>query len=278
MSSILIISLIIIFLISCIIFLVPSLINESSSIGDTFSKFQQMLDDLYRKLKPLQENKVMLTAINNISERINRNSVAFMEGILSSTLNIGSSLISIAVIPIITYYFLVDGDIIYNSFINLFPLTWRPIVKKTGDDIDKVLGKYIASQFFLCSIIGFLTFIILIIYRIQFPVILSLLNAFFNIIPYFGPIFGAVPCILIAVLKSPGTALWVALWLYLIQQLEGNILQPKITGDSVNMHPVAVIILLLLGDKLGGFLGMILAIPLGVMIKIIYEDINYYIF
>jgi len=277
-SSVLIISIIVIFVISCITFLIPSILKESSNFQDTIIELQSLFDSIYMKLKPVSENKIMYTVLNNINDKINKQTISFMEGVFESTLNIGSNIITIAIIPIVCYYFLVDGDYIYNKLLNVFPVNWRKIVKKIGNDIDKVLGKYIASQFFLCFIIGIMTFIMLITLKVQFPIILSLFNAFFNIIPYFGPLFGAVPCILIALLQSPKTALWVAFWIYLIQQLEGNVLSPKITGDSVNMHPLTVIILLIIGGELGGFLGMILAIPIGVIFNIIYEDINYYIF
>ncbi|MDU4596838.1 MAG: AI-2E family transporter, partial [Clostridium sporogenes] len=73
-------------------------------------------------------------------------------------------------------------------------------------------------------------------------------------------------------------ALWALILLYSIQQIEGYILSPKITGDSVDMHPLTVILLLLIGGKIYGFVGMVLAIPIGVIMKIIYEDLNYYLF
>jgi predicted PurR-regulated permease PerM len=152
------------------------------------------------------------------------------------------------------------------------------MIKRIIGDIDKILGRYIISQFVLCAIIGILTFVVLIALRVEFPIILSVLNALFNIIPYFGPLFGAIPAVLVALLHSTKTALWTAALLYIIQQIEGNIISPKITGDSVSMHPLVVIILLIVGGKLGGFLGMVLAVPVGVVIKIIYEDLNYYLF
>ncbi|MCS4470673.1 AI-2E family transporter [Clostridium botulinum] len=105
-----------------------------------------------------------------------------------------------------------------------------------------------------------------------------MINGFFNIIPYFGPVIGSLPAILIAFTKSPKTALWALILLYFIQQIEGDILSPKITGDSVDMHPLTVILLLLIGGKIYGFAGMVLAIPIGVIMKIIYEDLNYYLF
>lgn len=114
--------------------------------------------------------------------------------------------------------------------------------------------------------------------KIDFPIILSVLNAFFNIIPYFGPIFGAIPAIAIALIQSPEKALWTAVCLYVLQQIEGNILSPKVTADSISMHPLVVILLLIIGGEIAGFIGMVLAVPLGVIIKVMYEDLNYYMF
>ena len=79
-------------------------------------------------------------------------------------------------------------------------------------------------------------------------------------------------------MESPNKALWTAFVVFIIQQIEGNILSPKITGDSTNMHPIIIIILLLIGEKVGGFIGMIIIVPIAVIIKVIYEDINDYLF
>ncbi len=160
----------------------------------------------------------------------------------------------------------------------IFPVKVRGIVKNVFEDIDKILARYIISQIILCLIITILTFLVLVGLGIKLPILLSLINGFFNIIPYFGPVIGSLPAILIAFTKSPKTALWALILLYSIQQIEGDILSPKITGDSVDMHPLTVILLLLIGGKIYGFLGMVLAIPIGVIMKIIYEDLNYYLF
>jgi predicted PurR-regulated permease PerM len=126
--------------------------------------------------------------------------------------------------------------------------------------------------------VSILTFIVLVLLKVKFPVMLSILNGLLNIIPYFGPIFGMIPPIIIAFLTSPKTAMYTAILLYSIQVIEGNILSPKITGDSVSMHPLAVILILLIGGELGGFWGMVLAVPVSVILKVIYEDLNYYLF
>ena len=140
------------------------------------------------------------------------------------------------------------------------------------------MSRYIISQLLLSVIIGALSTVALIILNVRFGIILGIFNGIFNIVPYFGPIIGGIPSVFVALIESPNKALWTAIAVFIIQQIEGNILSPKITGDSTNMHPIIIIILLLIGEKLGGFIGMIIIVPIAVIIKVIYEDINDYLF
>jgi predicted PurR-regulated permease PerM len=258
--------------------LIPSMLKESLNLNNTLESIQKFIDKFYLKLKPIANNKTIYIIMDNIYEKMNNYLIGIFANTFDTVLKIGQNIVTIAVIPIISYYFLADGDYIENKVLNFLPVRSRNVVRKITCDIDKVLGRYIVSQLLLCMIIGVATFIILIGLKVNFPVILSLLNAFFNIVPYFGPIFGAVPAILIALIDSPHQAIWTAIWLYVLQQIEGNILSPKITGDSISMHPLIVILLLIIGGEAAGFLGMILAVPIGVIVKIVYEDLNYYLF
>jgi len=278
LSAILLISTIIIIAVLSFTFLIPTIIKESLNINQTVNELQTFIENFYEKLKPFNNSKTIYVILDTVYAKADKAFLNTVNKMLDTVLNIGQDILSLTVIPIIAYYFLADSIYIENKFLLLFPARCRTIVKKIINDIDKVLGRYIISQFLLCIIIGILTFIILFSLGVDFPVLLSILNAAFNIIPYFGPIFGAIPAIIMAILKSRNVAIYAALWLYLIQQFEGNILSPKVTGDSVSMHPLLVILLLIIGGKLGGFLGMVLAIPIGVVIKVIYEDLNYYLF
>jgi predicted PurR-regulated permease PerM len=278
LSAVIILTTFVIIALVCIVIVVPSIFKESLNISSSLTAVQHFIQNFYEKLKPLSNNKTMYLILDTIYTKTNSMLVALLTKIFNSVLSLGENLLSLAVVPLVVYYFLADGDIIGNRLIVIFPSKSRTMIRKILSDIDKVLGRYIMSQFLLCAIIGILTFFVLISLKVQYPIILSILNALFNIIPYFGPLFGAVPAIIVALLSSNKAAIWTAVLLYLIQQIEGNIISPKITGDSVSMHPLIVIILLIIGGKLGGFLGMVLAIPIGVVVKILYEDINYYLF
>lgn len=277
-SAVLLIIVVIFMCILSITFLIPTLFRESANISDTIYKIQVFISELYERTKPISNNKLFYNVLQNIYSRANTTFDNAFNNAFERILKLGEDLFSLAIVPIVSYYFLADGKDIGNTVLTLFPVKSRNIIKKVCRDIDKILGRYIATQVILCIIVGILTMIVLVLLKVDFPLMLSLLNAFFNIIPYFGPIFGALPAIIVAFLKSPQVALWTAIWLYLIQQVEGNIISPKFIGDNISMHPLVVILLLIIGGKLWGFFGMVLAVPIGVIIKVIYEDINYYIF
>jgi predicted PurR-regulated permease PerM len=278
LSALLIIVFLIFLCTAFIYIIVPSILKEGLNVDSGIIRIQKNIEIIYEKFKPLNNNKTIYVIMDKIYDKIDNEMAEILNKLFDGALNIGGNLLSAAVIPIISYYFMADSDIIFNKVLIMFPIKARRITKKILQDIDKVLGKYIVGQLLLSVIIGVFTFIILFTLKVDFPVLLSILNAFFNIIPYFGPIFGAVPAVIMGFMESTKTGIYTIIFLYLLQLIEGNIISPKITGNSVSMHPLLIIILLLVGGKIGGFIGMIIAVPVGVIIKIIYEDINYYFF
>ncbi|WP_291632808.1 AI-2E family transporter [Clostridium sp.] len=260
------------------IVVIPSIFREGLNIDKSINELEYYLTNANMKIKVLNTNKVISGIMNTIYHKANAQILVISGKIFESIMGMGENIITYMVSPLIIYYFLCDSENMINKTLIAFPPESRNVIKKIIADIDKVLSRYIMSQLILCGIITIATFLILLIMKVDFPLILSLINGVFNIIPYFGPIFGVIPAILIGLLSSPKTALYTALWLFALQQLEGSILSPKIIGDSISMHPLTVIILLIIGGEVGGILGMILAVPLGVVIKVVYEDLNYYLF
>ncbi|EJO5348037.1 AI-2E family transporter [Clostridium botulinum] len=277
-SALILVFILILSIVVLVVSIIPSIMKEGHNITKSIEYIQKYVEYIYNKINLLSNNKILEGILSKINSKIENYTLKIGEDILNRFLALGENVLDYAVVPIIVYYFLASGENIIQKFFILFPIKIRSIVKNICEDIDKILARYIISQMILCLIIAVLTFLVLIILGIKFPILLALTNGFLNIIPYFGPVIGSVPAILIAFTKSPKVAIWALILLYAIQQLEGDILSPKITGDSVDMHPLTVILLLLIGGKIYGFIGMVLAVPIGVIIKIIYEDLNYYLF
>ena len=276
-ASILVISMIIGIVTACIIVIVPALFNEIDNISNIFDNINSFLEEVAGKYN-LNNSLVINVVYSQVLEKGNAIWIGFSESAVDNLIKFSDNIISFAIIPIMIYYFLCDGNKIYTKSLLLLPTEKRGITKKILKDIDRVLTRYIASQLLLSGVIGVLTFILLLILKVKFPLWISILNAILNIIPYFGPIFGAIPAVIVALLDSPIKALWVIVGMFVIQQLEGDILAPKMTGDSTDMHPFVIIILLITGDNFGGLIGMVLVVPIAVIIKVLYDDINYYLF
>ncbi|MDM8311821.1 AI-2E family transporter [Clostridium cadaveris] len=259
-----------------VIYFVPIVLKEGEHFYESLEDIKNSMSYMYSTI--MEKNKFFMYLNGELEYRVRSFTNSLLLKVLDGVVSFGENVLSFAVVPVLSYYFLGEGEFFYNKFMLLIPRTKRTATRNIFNDIDKILSRYVASQFLLSILIGGFTFIVLISLKVDFPIILSVINGIANIIPYFGPIIGAVPPILMALLISPSKALWVTVLLLIIQQIEGNILSPKIIGDSISMHPIIVIILLILGGKIGGFTGMVLAVPLGVVIKIIYEDVNYYLF
>lgn len=277
-SALIVIGIIILIFILSSISIIPYFLKKNLDVKNALDNVQNVINNIYDSLKPIRNSGIFHTITDNMYSKLHNLIIDMSEKLYEVVMNLSSILIYAIIIPIVVYYLLADGKIIEHGFLRLFPVKSRNTIYKISCHIDKILGRYIVSQLILSLFVGIATFIILIILKVDFPIILSLINAIFNIIPYFGPIFGAFPAIFIGFINSPRTAVEVAIWLYVLQQIEGNILCPKITADSVDMHPLTVIVLLLIGEKVAGFVGMVAAVPLGVAIKIIYRDLSYYIF
>lgn len=276
-SSLIIILIVVGLIIGGITVMLPSFVDELASVGDVFDNVEKFYNNIADKFN-LNSIPGINSIYNSIVEKGNGLLTSVSDNLLDYILESSSKILSLAVIPIIIYYFMCDGDRLFSRMMLILPTNKREVTQNIVMDINKVLKRYISGQLYLCGIIGILTFILLLSLQIKFPLWIAIFNALFNIIPYFGPIFGMVPAVIVALMISPAKALWVLIGMILIQQIEGNILSPKITGDSIEMHPFVIIVLLLIGDKFGGFIGMIVVVPIAVVIKVLYDDINYYLF
>ncbi|WP_455809972.1 AI-2E family transporter [Clostridium butyricum] len=276
-SSLIIILIVVGLIIGGITVMLPSFVDELASVGDVFDNVEKFYNNIADKFN-LNSIPGINSIYNSIVEKGNGLLTSVSDNLLDYILEVSSKILSLAVIPIIIYYFMCDGDRLFSRMMLILPTNKREVTQNIVMDINKVLKRYISGQLYLCGIIGILTFILLLSLQIKFPLWIAIFNALFNIIPYFGPIFGMVPAVIVALMISPAKALWVLIGMILIQQIEGNILSPKITGDSIEMHPFVIIVLLLIGDKFGGFIGMIVVVPIAVVIKVLYDDINYYLF
>lgn len=131
----------------------------------------------------------------------------------------------------------------------------------TVKECNRIFGQYIIGKALDSLIIGIICFVMMCILKLPYALLISIIVGITNMIPYFGPFIGAVPGVLILLILSPKQALIFIILIFLLQQLDGTILGPKILGDSTGLHPIWIIFAITVGGAVGGVVGMFLGVP-----------------
>jgi predicted PurR-regulated permease PerM len=139
--------------------------------------------------------------------------------------------------------------------------------------VDKIFGGFMIAKIIDSILVGILTFIILAIFKIPYALIIAVIVGITNIIPYFGPFIGAIPCAVLLLLIDPAKSLTFTILILLIQQFDGNILGPKLIGNRTGIKSFWVLFSILLFGGLFGFVGMIFGVPVFAVIYSVFANL-----
>jgi predicted PurR-regulated permease PerM len=176
--------------------------------------------------------------------------------------------IVVGTVPIVLYYMLKEDGKMSALLVRIIPSRYRRDGKYVTEEIDHALSGFIAGRIISSFLLGVLSFIGYVIIGLPYPLLLAIICAIFNFIPYFGPLLGAIPCVIVAFTESPSMVLWVIIVVFVAQQIEGNLIAPYVYGKTINIHPLTTVILILIAGEISGILGMLLAIPLYMIVKV----------
>jgi predicted PurR-regulated permease PerM len=187
-------------------------------------------------------------------------------------------LVGFLIVPVWVFYVVKDRPTITDGLGGSLPPLWRTDVLAVAGIVQAVLGKWVRGQLILGSVVGLATLVGLLLLGVfvdpvfaRFAVILAVIAGVLELLPIIGPIISAIPAIILAATVSP-VAVIAAFVLYLaIQQVENTFLVPKIQGDAVELHPAAVLFVLVLGGAVYGLLGAILAVPIAAAARDVYR-------
>ena len=210
---------------------------------------------------------------------------AWLTGILTQTGAIMSSLLNLVMIPVFSFYFLRDFDLIKRESTVLLPIYRREFLLNRLYKMDGVVGQWFRGQLQVAGILGVLYSIgltgVFASVGIEWTsgLAVGMVVGILSIIPYFGVFIGIILAALIVLIEwsGIGAVIGVGAVFLVVQLLEGYVITPKVVGEKVGLSPVTVIIVLLLGGELGGLLGILLAIPVAGALKVLLPDlIEYY--
>jgi len=198
---------------------------------------------------------------------------SFSANVVSTTLGVLGVLFTAFTIMVLTFYLLLEEASLKNFVDNVIPPKYKNELIRVLDKISLKMGSWVRGQILLMVIIGIIYYVALVILKIESPLALAVWGGLTEVVPFIGPILGGVPAVIVALLTgTPLQALFVVLVIIIIQQVEGQFLVPKVMQKAVGLSPVIVIIALLIGGKLLGIIGALLAIPVAAIVAVLVQQ------
>ena len=194
--------------------------------------------------------------------------------VFGAAAGVAGSIFGLITILILTFYLLVEADDLRNSLLRLFPAARRARVAAASRDITVKVSAWLVGQLLLGAVIGGSTAIALWLMGIPFFYVLALIAGVGELIPVVGPILAAIPALAVASTISLKKALVVLVFFVIQQQVENHLLVPKIMERQVGVSAVTVIVALLIGGKLLGIMGAILAIPTAAILMVVFQEVR----
>lgn len=217
-------------------------------------------------------NEKLGEAINYIITTISNLLPVIANFVISTT----SSVLNIIIGIIVSIYILIDKE----KFIALSKKVTYALCSKErakfvlnlANKSNMTFSKFIGGKILDSVIIGILTFIILTIFKMPYVLLISVIIGVTNIIPFFGPFIGGIPSAIIILFASPIQALWFIIIIIVIQQIDGNIIGPKILGDSIGISAFWILFSIMVAGEILGFVGMVIGVPLFAVIYSLFKD------
>ncbi len=249
---------------------VPPLVTQARELWTNFPellhKGQQWLIDRGLLSRELTVREAVQQAPGGGSDAVGT--------LIGAVTGLVGGLFGFVTILLLAFYFLVDAEGILNTFRRLFPRSEQPRVADACVRISAKVSAWLGGQLLLAGIIGASAALGLWVMGVPYFYVLALIAALGEMIPMIGPILSAIPAIAVALTVSPTLAVAVAIFFFVQQQLENNILVPNIMQRQVGVSAVVVIIALLLGGALLGIVGAILAVPTAAILQVLFEELR----
>jgi len=270
--------------------IVPELYSSILKLAGDFRGYVTVITEFVNKhlennpdiLRYVEE--ILNTVTNSVYNWVNNELIIQVQNIMSK-LTVGISWVvtlvtNIVVSLIVSVYLLVSKKRFIGQLKKLLYVFLKPDTANASlsifRQVNKIFGGFVSGKLIDSLIIGILCFIGSSILKMPYPLLISVFVGVTNIIPFFGPFIGAIPSAFLILLIDPGKCLIFILFIFLLQQLDGNIIGPAILGDSTGVSPFWIVVSILLGGGLFGFIGMLLGVPTFAVIYYLVKTFSEY--
>ena len=278
-SSLLVLVAFYLFIYVFILLVIPIIAEQTIRFLEKFPSLLNQIEFQISKISIFINSNFLDLNYKEVLKNLNEGIGSFLKTLISklffSSLAIVNLLSFIIVTPVVTWYFLKDWNSIVLFFNNNIPSKYQKIAKKNLKEVDAILASFLRGQFLVSIILGCYYFIAFFLIGIDYSLFLGVFSGIFSLIPYFGIFISFILATYVSVLQfvDPAYFFYIIAIFFIAFLLEAYFLSPKIIGDKLGLHPLAILYSVFLFGSLFGFIGIFFAIPFASIIYLYYRKI-----
>ena len=250
----------------CVPLLVTELDEMLAAIPRTRS-LGEFTSETIRGWGPWRDSRFFRSIVSNSAQQVEK----LLAGMVGRSLEVAFGLLArtftLILVPFLAFYLLRDMEMLRSSALSLVPSHLQGEVQELALRLNRLVAAFLRGQLIVAVTMGLLISVGLAILQVKYAFVIGAVAGAFEFIPYLGPVVATVPAILFGLMRSPVTALWAAVWILAVHQVEAAVLQPQVMSSTVGLHPLTIIFSILVGGELLGIWGMFLAVPLAAVLK-----------
>lgn len=260
-----------------ITFLIPGIRNQINALIENFPNIWNsvlfQIEELLSTdwLTQIYQEFEATNILERITEQFTNVFTVTIDSIGSLFGGIARVTVTVFTMPFVLYYFLVDRERFKRGVMNLTPTRARPVVTKFMAQAGYQVGSYVRGELMVAVVVAIIFYIGYRIIGLDYALVLSILAGFLNLIPYLGSILASIPALIIGAFVSPWQLIQVMIVLIVEQTIEGRFVSPQILGNTLDIHPLIILFILLVSGSLFGFMGLILAVPGYGVLRVIWN-------
>jgi predicted PurR-regulated permease PerM len=254
--------------------IVPLLVEQTLSLFSIAPTLAGDLQAFLTKQFPslMDSESILRKSLLSIGESIQARGGEFLNTALASVSSLVNVALLFVIVPVVSFYLLLDWDRMVQKIDDLLPRDHAPIIRRLAKEIDDTLAGFVRGMGTVSLILGSYYAVALMLVGLQFGLVVGVIAGLVTFIPYVGALVGGALAIGLGLFQFWGD--WVSLGLVggifvLGQMIEGNVLTPKLVGSSVGLHPVWLLIALSVFGSIFGFIGMLIAVPVAAIIGVV---------
>ena len=252
---------------------VPNVLSQAAAFTEAVPDDLQRLRPAAQEIQPRFVRTIAVDAIDNSLRAVQAPQQPAQEQLVEAGATAAHTLVSFLTVFVLAFYWLVERASIKRVLLRAVPVRYARSVNTVWLEVEEKLGGWVRGQLILMLAIGVMATVGYMVIGLPNPVLLGVAAGLFEIVPMIGPFLAFAPAVLVGLAVDPGRAVIVAVYALIIQQIESNVLVPRVMGRTVGVSPLTVLLGILVGSALYGLPGAFLAVPLAGALQVILAHV-----